>query len=189
VHAVSDGEQALACCRAQSFDLVLMDVQMPVLDGLAACRAIRRLDLGANLPIVALTANAFEEDRRACRAAGMNDFLTKPVDPSLLESVLLRWLPTAEPARAEAADDEAMQIAPAGDVASGAEEQSFRAALKAMLERGDIDCARHLAGNASLARQALGGLAGAIRDCVGVFDYERALEMLESLQAGAPGQR
>lgn len=85
----SNGEEALEAVERYDFDVVLMDCQMPVMDGLEASRRIRRRsDHKAFVPIVALTANAFSEDRSACIAAGMNDFLTKPVTRQRLFSVL-----------------------------------------------------------------------------------------------------
>ena len=93
VDTVPDGRAAVRAARETRYDLILMDVQMPVLDGLAATREIRRLPGRHDVPIVAMTANAFEDDRQACLDAGMNDHLAKPVDPDLLYSTLERWVP------------------------------------------------------------------------------------------------
>jgi len=95
VDTADDGRRAVALASSRHYDLVLMDVQMPELDGLAATRQIRR-QLGAALPVVAMTANAFGEDRIACLDAGMNDHIGKPVDPETLYAVLARWLPLAD---------------------------------------------------------------------------------------------
>jgi len=92
VVVAGDGRRAIELAVAGTFDLVLMDVQMPDVDGLDAARAIRAR-LGPGLPIVAMTANAFGEDREACLAAGMDDHVSKPVDPPRLYETLLRWLP------------------------------------------------------------------------------------------------
>jgi two-component system sensor histidine kinase/response regulator len=92
VHIAIDGRQAVQMAAATDYDAVLMDVQMPRLDGLDATRAIRQLPGRADTPIVAMTANAYEDDRAECLDAGMNDFLSKPVEPSHLYGVLLRWL-------------------------------------------------------------------------------------------------
>ena len=90
-----DGREALALLRAHRFDLVLMDLQMPVMDGLQATRELRQPGSGVldpAVPVIALTANAFAEDRARSFAAGMNDFLTKPVDPRRLFDTLAKWL-------------------------------------------------------------------------------------------------
>ncbi len=90
--AVGDGLEAVRRAELQPYDLILMDVQLPGIDGLETCRRIRRLPGGADTAIVALTANAFDDDRRRCLEAGMDDFLTKPVLPDLLFETVLRWL-------------------------------------------------------------------------------------------------
>jgi CheY-like chemotaxis protein len=87
-HAVG-GEEALAACQVGDFDLILMDMRMPGLSGEETARRLRAG--GVKTPIVALTANAFEDDRRACLAAGMDDFLVKPLSPDTLRSALTRW--------------------------------------------------------------------------------------------------
>jgi CheY-like chemotaxis protein len=92
IHVAIDGRQAVQMAATTDYDAVLMDVQMPRLDGLDATRAIRQLPGRSDTPIVAMTANAYEDDRAMCLDAGMNDFLSKPVEPNNLYAVLLRWL-------------------------------------------------------------------------------------------------
>ena len=92
VDVAEDGAAAVALATSNDYDLILMDMQMPQLDGLAATQRIRAIPGRDGTPIVALTANAFAEDRQRCIDAGMNDFLTKPVATSALYAMLLRWL-------------------------------------------------------------------------------------------------
>ena len=87
-----DGVEAVEQVRHADFALVLMDMQMPRMGGIEATLAIRNIPGRESLPILAMTANAFDEDRRQCMAAGMNDFISKPVKPEVMYATLLKWL-------------------------------------------------------------------------------------------------
>ncbi len=95
VDTAEDGEQALALARQQTYDLILMDMQMPNRNGIDATRAIRADSLNQRTPILAMTANVFNSDRDACLAAGMNDHLAKPLTPEALFAAVHRWLRAA----------------------------------------------------------------------------------------------
>ncbi|MEI6733164.1 MAG: ATP-binding protein [Comamonadaceae bacterium] len=87
-----NGQQALALARAGGHALIMMDMNMPVMNGLDATRAIRQLPGLGNLPILGTTASALDDDRLACLAAGMSDHISNPVDPDVLYPILLKWL-------------------------------------------------------------------------------------------------
>jgi CheY-like chemotaxis protein len=92
VELAEDGAIAVERVRERRYDLVLMDMQMPRLDGPDATRALRQLPQARGLPVVALTANAFAQDRARCLEAGMDDFIAKPVDPDQLFATVALWL-------------------------------------------------------------------------------------------------
>ena len=146
-----NGQEALDCLRTEEFDIVLMDVQMPVMDGYETTAVIRRRPELAGLPIIAMTAHAMLRERQKCLDAGMNDHLTKPVDPSELFAVLAKWLPVT----AEAADGR-----------PGEPTVSFELGLRRCLGKPDLYdkiAGRFLATQSNLAEELDAALAGTDR--------------------------
>ncbi len=92
IDIAEDGAQAIRMISDKAYDAVLMDMQMPVMDGITATIELRKQPKFASLPIIAMTANVMEQDRKRCDEAGMSDFVAKPIDPDELFSILLRWI-------------------------------------------------------------------------------------------------
>ena len=139
VSIAANGQEALERLHAQAFDLVLMDVQMPVMDGYEATRRLRAEPLHAGLPVVAMTAHAMQRDRDLCLAAGMNDFISKPFEPRELLAVLSRWLQPAPGGEAALAAAPTVSPAPAAlAVDQEPEAVRFDLGLHRCLDRRDL---------------------------------------------------
>ncbi len=191
VEVASDGLQAVQAARHGGYDLVLMDVQMPGIDGLEATRRLRAA--GLQVPVVAMTANAFDEDRAACLAAGMNEHLAKPVDPDALYTVLLSWLPATvgTPPPATPADDGAAPAIDGVDTERALRYLSGRVVVYRRILRQFADLYRNgiagfeeavRAGDAVLARRGAHSLKGAA-GTIGSLRVPPLAEMVENLVA------
>ena len=179
VEVAADGATALDKIRAGAFDLVLMDMQMPVMDGITTTREIRRDGRFDDLPILAMTASAMAEDRARCFEVGMNDFIAKPIDTTELAAKLVRWIAPrcARDARAVA------QPAASPGSAEGAALDAERArevcgVLLKMFHEDDFACHQVLADNAPLMAALLGDARRELTWAVQHCDFATASEVL-----------
>src|SRR6185369_15240377 len=167
VDVAEDGEVALAMVGNRAYDLVFMDMQMPVMDGLTATRAIRKLGRLEHLPIVAMTANAMEQDRQRCLQAGMNDALIKPPAPEKIWGLLLQWITP----RMAAQQPVAPAPLPAPDFPESIAGLDIRAGLGRTLDNDDWATAERLAHTT----KGVSGSIGALRIPEHAGDLEHAI--------------
>ncbi len=177
VDVASDGREAVEKVRQGNYALVLMDIQMPVLDGLAASREIRTDARFRDLPIIAMTAHAMSGDREESLAAGMNDHLTKPIEPAALYDALLQWIPPGD------YQPEAVANSPSQD-----DENNLPPLAGIDTVRG---LTNHMRRSAFYRRilaqfnQEFGATADDINAAVAAEDYELARRLAHSVKAAA----
>jgi CheY-like chemotaxis protein len=156
--------------QASAYDLVFMDMQMPVMDGVTATRELRKLQGLGNVPVVAMTANAMEQDRRKCLEAGMNDYLVKPIEPKDMWTILVRWIrPRQAPGNAAHVEASAQTVPSAGaanhdedGIPIGIAGLDTALGLKRMMGKKPLYLSmlrRYVAGQAHLARDIRQALA------------------------------
>jgi two-component system, sensor histidine kinase and response regulator len=191
VSLAGNGQEALDAVKVNRYDALLMDVQMPVMDGYTATRIIRRDMQLRDLPIIAMTAHAMAGDQEKSTAAGMNDHITKPIDPTQLYSVLARWISAApSPVRKEH-EHEMVPLGASGkafgdSVPIPAEAPPFPDALDEFVL---MDGLKRLQGNKALYRKLLTGFAvrytqtaDDIRQALDTGDYRNAHQMLHDIK-------
>jgi len=200
VDIAEDGDQAVELARRNSYDLILMDMQMPKMDGIDATRMIRALPGLETLPVVAMTANVFDDDRQRCFDAGMNDFIPKPVDPARLHTTLLKWLPRrnaaapapAAPPAMDAERQQRLEQLPGLDLAYGMKVTLNRFPFYLRLLRVFIATSQAIPGQLRDAaergdREAMTGIVHGLKTSAGTLGIRVVSDLADALMSAAHG--
>ena len=210
IDIAENGQVAVRMVGENNYDLVLMDMQMPVMDGLAATRAIRLKPQFQSLPIIAMTANVMESDREKCTEAGMNDHLSKPIDPEALFAALLRWIKPREntaaapvataaakssaPNPTRAAESDSIEIAGVDTKSAlrrtGGNPKRYEMLLRKFAESTAVEEIRGAlaAGDTATAARAAHSLKGAAANLGATAAAEAAAKVEATIQAGQDPQ-
>jgi signal transduction histidine kinase/DNA-binding response OmpR family regulator/HPt (histidine-containing phosphotransfer) domain-containing protein len=175
VDLAEDGQIALDKVRAKNYDIVLMDMQMPVMDGVTATQEIRKEERFKDLPVVAMTANAMQGDRVRCLAAGMNDHVAKPIEPEDLWKALLKWIKPLHPT--SAADEIPPPAAKDADLPFGIEGLDIGNGLRRVLGKKSLYLA--------MLRKFVDGQKGVLPEIVQALDaplWENAERLAHTLK-------
>ena len=197
VHCVSNGEEAVRAARSGKYDIVLMDCQMPVMDGFAATAEIRRQEhqhsRSRALPIIAITANALQGDREACLAAGMDDYLSKPFTQQQLGAVIGRWVVLPMPATMHH-DDDPVYATPPPTVPPAPPAPSPTMAQRDVINRHALDNIRALSSDRgdALVHKVVEAYVGdtpqqlqALRRAIAAFDANNLRKTAHSLKSSS----
>ena len=178
VDAAVDGEKAVKMAASQPYDLILMDIQMPVMNGIEATDLIRMQPQHKETPILAMTANVLLQDRKDCLRHGMNDFIPKPFDPEQLFATVLRWLPASENRIVPADAVEIAAYQPLSEEALAQAVQSLAVALAS----GDLESSRLFAGLEIHLMHRYGPALAPLKRAIAEYDYELASRWLSKLR-------
>jgi len=180
---ISDnGLDALVRVKSISYDLILMDTQMPEMDGIECSREIRKVPGYSEVPIIALTANAYERNRLSCLAAGMNDFIAKPVKVATLHDKIKHWLVQYNQ-KPSVLEQPPASVAPVDNKPTTHEIEEFLNKLEVLLETKDSVAFRMIRTDSAVLTSALGGHEKEVKRLIESFEYVKALEVLRSLRA------
>lgn len=204
VTVAANGANALELLQTIRPDLILLDIQMPGMDGCTAAGKIRQLHGCGDIPIIAMTAHAFDQARREALAAGMNDFLTKPVDPDNMLRTLCRWTRCADPAVAENGGDDRAPAAEGEEGVAPASRRETAASLQAVTDSLGEQVSRQLFSSTAeslprkmeeLEKALLNGdwdraayYAHQLKGMMFIFGNQRIRELLEQIKAMPSGE-